>query len=328
MPKKLWRAAAVLLLAAAFAGQAQAAAVNIAVNSEATVTGPYLTLGELAVITGDDRERVRELQGIKLGGAPTPGRQMTWDAESLGARLQASGANFAGVTWQVPPTITITTAAQTVGAEKLTALAVDAVRRRLETGGDARSFEAAAAGTVQDVLAPLGGLEFKVDFPYGIRFNVPTTALVALKVDGRKFAAIPVKLDVKAYQQVVVASRNIAQGEMLTADNLRLERRETGHMTGYVTGMDQVAGLMARRPLTAGTPVSATAVDKPVVLKRGSAVTIVARLGGIEVTAAGRALQDGRAGDLIRVQNPISKRTMNARVIDGATVQVMLYSGR
>ncbi|VEB41976.1 flagellar basal body P-ring biosynthesis protein FlgA [Chromobacterium violaceum] len=49
-------------------------------------------------------------------------------------------------------------------------------------------------------------------------------------------------------------------------------------------------------------------------MKRGDAVSIVARQDGIEVTSAGEALANGRQGEVIRVRNTSSNKIINARV--------------
>lgn len=303
------------------------AGVTVTVNAETTVAGPVLTLGELATVAGDDAERVKALSAAKLGNAPSPGNRVTLTSEMLGARLAATGLDFSGVTWQVPAAVVVITAAQTVSGEQLLAVAGEAVRRQLGAGGD-DEVTVTPLGTTPDVMAPLGRVELKAEVPAGIRFNAPTAAVVAVSVDGRPFTNVSVRFNIKAYQQVVVAARNIAAKETITAENIRSERREVGKISGYITDADKVLGLTARRPVMAGAPITEAAVDKPLVIRRGANVTILVKVGEMTVSAGGQAMQDGREGEVIRVQNVVSKRMVVARVVDANTVQVIIYGGR
>lgn len=306
---------------------AWAAGVAVAVNAEATVTGPYITLGELAAISGDDQERIKTLGVLKLGNAPPPGQKMVLTSDMLGARLASAGADYSGITWQVPATFVVTTAAQTVSGERLLALAAEAVQSQVG-GNGGNEVTVTPIGTSPDVLAPLGRLDMKAEVPGGIRYNAPTVAAVIISADGRPFTTVNLRFNVKAYEQLVVAARNIAVHEEISADNVRVERREVGRISGYITDLDKVIGLRARRPMTAGTPLSEAMVDKPVVVKRGATVTILVQIGEMVVAAGGVAMQEGREGELIRVQNLTSKRIVSARIVDRNTVQVKIYGGR
>lgn len=313
-----------------FAGQCLAAGVTVTIKPEVTLPGPYIRLGELAVIDSDNQDRAKIIGDIKLGSAPPPGSHVVLTAEMLGARLAGSGADLSGVRWQVPPAMTIYTAGQTVSGETLLAAAEAAIKERLGIAAGRETMETtvAALTTPHDVIVPLGQTDFKADIPAGIRFNTPTTVNVTINVNGHPFSAVGVKFNVKAYQNVVVTARSMAAFEVITPDSLRLERFDIGRLTGYITDSAKVLGLRTRRPVTAGTPLCEAAIEKPPVVKRGSAVTVLARVGEIVVTANGQALQEGSEGAIIRVQNLNSNKIINARVVDGATVQVIIYSGR
>ena len=51
-------------------------------------------------------------------------------------------------------------------------------------------------------------------------------------------------------------------------------------------------------------------------------VVIVCQNNGIEVRAVGTALQDGREGEMIRVQNEVSKKIISGLVLDKNTVLI------
>ena len=61
------------------------------------------------------------------------------------------------------------------------------------------------------------------------------------------------------------------------------------------------------------------------VVKRGRNVKIVARLGGVRVTADGVLLEDGQPGDWVKVRRADDRRvTLRARIINENTVEVQV----
>lgn len=316
-----------LLFLCLFAGRVLAAGATVTVNAESTVAGPQITLGELAEISGDDEGLVQALRELKLGNAPSPGNRLLLTADMFGGRLANAGLDLQGVSWNIPPMISIAAAGQAISGETLRSLAAEAIKRQLGAGGNA-DVTIAADGADRDVFVPLGQATFKVELPQGVRFGTPTTANVVVSVEQKLYTTVSLRFNVKLYKNVLVAGRNIAVAEIIGTDNIRLERRDVSRASGYLTDTDKVLGLRTRRALPAGTVLSEAALEKPPILKQGAVVTILAKLGDITVSASGKALQAGSEGAVIRVQNLNSNKVVSARVLDEATVQVILYNGR
>ena len=58
------------------------------------------------------------------------------------------------------------------------------------------------------------------------------------------------------------------------------------------------------------------------VVKRGQQVTLLASVGGIEVRATGRALNDAQAAGRVRVQNLASQMVVEGVVESGSVIRV------
>ena len=302
--------------------------LTIIMPPQVSIEGAMMTLGQVADISGDDELLVEKLRQFKLGSAPVPGSSVVLTKELLVMRLASLGSAVSGIVWQMPETVTVTTRFQTIKGQVLLDKAIGAAEER--AGRSISSGEISIAptgiGNVQDVVIPVGNIEITSDVPYGIHYNTPTTITVIVSVNGKVVHKINLRLDVKLYQQVVVSASSISLGEILTADKLRYERMDTGRMgSGYFTDVSKVLGLMTRRALTPGMVVTEAMVNKPSLIKRGNIVTIIARMGGMEVTGSGQAMQDGSEGQLIRVQNISSTKIVSAKVLDASTVQVLTY---
>lgn len=105
---------------------------------------------------------------------------------------------------------------------------------------------------------------------------------------------------------VVVASRPIRRGELLTSANTELRLADqlenaTAPSDAY-TALDQVAGLEAKRSLRQGEPLSPATCIGPLLVRRGDPVTVQSGVGMVTVRLRGIARDDGREGDVVSVE--------------------------
>jgi flagella basal body P-ring formation protein FlgA len=83
-----------------------------------------------------------------------------------------------------------------------------------------------------------------------------------------------------------------------------------------------VIGKMARRTLLPGTAIPLAGIDVPRLVVNGAQVTLVYIDGGLSISAVGMALQDGAAGDAVKVRNDDSGVTITGVVQPDGAVRV------
>ncbi len=105
-----------------------------------------------------------------------------------------------------------------------------------------------------------------------------------------------------------------AGARLTTADLLPETRMVSGVAAGYVTDLALLGRSTLRHPMPAGAVLHTSDLLADFMVRQGQQVTLVASIGGIRVRASGVALQDGRYGQLIRVQNPASKKVVQGTV--------------
>ena len=126
---------------------------------------------------------------------------------------------------------------------------------------------------------------------------------------------VRVPLQMQLFRQVLVTTRPLLRGDGLHAADLRAEDRDITRLGyGYVDNMDQLAGRTLARSLPAGSVLTPSALGGRLTVRAGDHVQLVARLGGIEVRAAGVALGSGDDGARLRVRNSSSGRVIDAMV--------------
>jgi flagella basal body P-ring formation protein FlgA len=113
------------------------------------------------------------------------------------------------------------------------------------------------------------------------------------------------------------------QGARLTSGDVAPETRLVGGLAvGYVTDPGQLSRATLRHSLPAGAILTAEDLLPDFMVRQGEQVTLVAAMGGIEVRASGLALQNGRQGALIRVQNATSSKVVQGVVASDRVVDV------
>ncbi len=159
--------------------------------------------------------------------------------------------------------------------------------------------------------------------PLGARSVGNTT--VGVHCGGGNPWSIYVPAYVSASANVMIVNRPMACGAILSAADLRSERRDLATLSyGYVLHASQVTGQRVTRSLSEGTVLTPNLLAAPQWIKRGEHVTLLAKSGGVEIRMAGEALMDGTEGTLVRARNLNSARVVEGTVIAEGVIQVRL----
>lgn len=84
----------------------------------------------------------------------------------------------------------------------------------------------------------------------------------------------------------------------------------------------KLLGMSPRRPIVAGRAVLTTEIQPPTLVRRGKGVTIYLKTKTMQLTAKGKSLENGSNGDIVRVQNTDSGKTIEAQVTGPERVTV------
>jgi len=128
---------------------------------------------------------------------------------------------------------------------------------------------------------------------------------------------------VDVFESVVCACRNLKKREIIEEGDLCLARKNISHLSSKtLTDIGKAVGLMIKHTIKKDTCIKEWMLEKPLIVERGDMITILAESGNLRVTTPGRVLAKGHMGELIRVQNSMSKKVIYARVINNSTVSV------
>ena len=155
----------------------------------------------------------------------------------------------------------------------------------------------------------------------GERVQAQVSIAVACRVGADWTIYVPVTVQSRIHVWALTAPH--MQGARLTpADVVAETRLVSGLAVGYVTNLSQLAHSTLRQPLAAGAVLTSNNLLPDFMVHQGQQVVLIAAAGGIRVRAPGLALQDGRLGALVRVQNASSDKVVQGVVASDGVVNV------
>ncbi|MFC5476745.1 flagellar basal body P-ring formation chaperone FlgA [Massilia suwonensis] len=149
----------------------------------------------------------------------------------------------------------------------------------------------------------------------------PTRMRFAVRCPGAGATRLEYIVRARISASVVVLAAPVAANEILTDTHVTVEQREITSIPDPVIDPNDAVGQTSRRMLRAGDVLRNNSLSAPVLIKRGDAVVMVARVEGIEVSTAGEALDAGARGATVRVRNSTSGQTVRMRVTGAGTVE-------
>ncbi len=134
---------------------------------------------------------------------------------------------------------------------------------------------------------------------------------------------LPVTGRVVVKRDVPMLARRLERGMTIGESDIAWITVATDKLTNdVITDPSQLIGRELRHDLASGQPISARAIIPARLVTRGSLVTMKIQTPYMTVTAQGRALQDGAVGDVVRVTNTQSNRTVEGTVEGAGVIRI------
>ncbi len=132
-----------------------------------------------------------------------------------------------------------------------------------------------------------------------------------------------VPVTVVRHVPVLILRHAVARGTHVLPADVSVETHTvTGFSSAFLGSPAELSGRSVERTLAAGTPLTVDMFTADPVVRRGQEVTLVVQVDGIEVRAAGRALQDAAAGARLKVENVSSQKVVEGVAESSDIVEV------
>lgn len=123
--------------------------------------------------------------------------------------------------------------------------------------------------------------------------------------------------------EIPVLAQRITPGHEIEARDINYKRVRADRVRSQtVQDASEMIGMSLKRNLAPQRPIRRNDLRRPVMIAKGDIVTMQFRAGGLVLTAAGRAVEDGGRNATIRIRNERSRLTIEGRIIAPGQVVV------
>lgn len=146
---------------------------------------------------------------------------------------------------------------------------------------------------------------------------------IGIRCNAEKKWSIFTSVVIKVYENVIILSRPLQRGDIITSQHLAIEKRDVSKLRDdFITEAKQVENKQAARYISAGTILSLRSFIEPLLIKRRDKIIITSMQPAFAIRMNGVAIMDGTKGQRIRVKNENSGRIISATVIEAGLVSV------
>lgn len=293
--------------------------IKIHLPREITIKNNSLILGQVSIIRGPE-SLVSKASKIALGQISVPGQKIVLDRKMILSRLACNGIPA----WKVKLTgaekITIKQPERTISSDEFVKLASSFLEKNPP---DASICGFDPIRIPQDFIIPGDGknVTFSVQ-------PIPNSAKNQVKIevtifsDSKKIGTCEVIFGLKYNYQQIVTKVDIPAGTTISEENVKIEKIISNQPES--PEWESPYGLITRRDIPANKVIQSNMLDSvksPIITKRNQKVLIRVDMPGFLITTFGKAMQDGRAGEYIKVRNVDSQRIFLARINEDGSVK-------
>ena len=300
---------------------AAAQVLQVKVKKRAEIRGEKIYLGDIASFQPETDGRIKELMQLEIANAPAPGNTVRFNKRFLNYKVGSETSGHNDIRLTVPSTLEIKRAAQFVNPLQLETIYKDYIKDHAPWPEDKIFFE--KINLPAALALPLGELSWEVRERHHQHYVGNVAITVSFQVDNIPVRKISLTGKISVSHMVVKAKRRLEKGRLISARDLDLVTEKTIRIReGVIEDLDEAVGKRTVRNIRAGQTLTPRMIEDPPLVEKGNRVLIKAENDVIDITTIGRVLEDGRAGDQVRVVNIRSGKQIFATVRGPGVVQV------
>ncbi len=291
--------------------------VGVSIPGEATRLRPEVTVSDDSIRLGDLFADLPSGADRVATRAPAPGSSVVLDAQFLNRVARVFRLNW--TTDGFDDQVVVHRASQVIGSAAMTDALLPELSRHL----------------------PVARIDVIFDRP-DLEVHLPVTSVPRIRVEYLDFRALQQRFrarlivgsgrDLQRIQvsgraigrmEVPVLVRFVRPGEAIEGDAIAwLETRYESSHSDIIRSEAELIGKTPRRAVPLNRPLRHRDFQAPRLVDRGDLVTVVLQTRSMTLSTQGRALDRGGRGDVIRVVNTQSNRTVEATVTAPGRVTV------
>lgn len=275
------------------------------------------TLRPVSVVTdnvmraGDIFEGLSEEKAnMVLGPAPQPGKETILNASTL---IRISSA--LDMDWRPATTadqITVRRDATVISKDTIQTL----IEEKLFENGMSGNFKLSMTNNISDIVLPknMPSQAEVSTFTFNPQKDIFEATISAPSASNPVFQTT-ISGSVERVVSIPVLKTTLKNGDIISkADIDFIDVMQKDVQRDYVIKEESLYGMTPRRMVMTGKPIRDMELENPQIVSRGAAVTLVYKDGPMTLSARGKSMQGGARGDLVRVINMNSNRSLEGIV--------------
>ena len=320
--------------------------------ANAVVTGDAVRLDDVAELRGFDDETARRVGATMVTDAPAAGGSRVIEISLVRSALVANRINLASSTLcgasrcELSRPAELTRVDASPSSRSTSAQGVAAIRARgggnvpvatATTASDSQTLRRSVIAFFNDAVRRYqaraevsfdGASDQVLDLAaptYAFRVRNSSRQLIGLvpvEVDvltgDRIVQTVPLSVRLTVLRDMIVARRAINQDATIQPSDVELIPMSLSRFDDLpANDLAQVVGQRAKRFIAAGAVVDTGSLAAVPLVLRGQLVTLVSEVGGVRVVTAGKAAEDGKLGEVIRVRSTDRRQAEFDAVVTG-----------
>lgn len=297
---------------------------GLIVSQEALARGgtvdikPYSKVEGKAIHLSDLFTGIPPYKDVRVGRAPGPGEQI----EITASTLHQVALNY-NLSWEPESTmdkVIIHRAVYQVPAEDIK----QHLKRKITERGVEENFTIHFLSDEPSLFIPEGlahGFEV-TDFTYDPASDRFSATIVA-----------PSSEQIRAREQVIgridrlvdvpVLKSSLRNGRIIEQSDIQLVPKRIATLgKEVILDPHNIIGKTPDRYLVAQKPIREDDITAPRMIQRGQKITLLHQQGALQLSAMGKSMEDGSKGDIVRVINSDSNKSLRGEVIGQGVVRV------
>ena len=293
--------------------------LQIYLPREIKISSEEITLGQISILRGN-QSTVSKAGAIGLGRFSMPGQEVVINKSTLLSRLASYKIAGSQVKMTGAQKVTVTQQQQLVSSDKFLEAAENFLKNNLR---DESICQFEPIRVPKDMIMSDDCKDVKL-IPCLVKNSAKNQAKVRIEVmsNGKKQGSREATFRFKYYCRKAIALIDINKGTVISPENVKIEKTVSNRPEP--ADWTEPYGLIAKRTIAADTELNLGMVggrECEVMVKRGKTVVIRIDRPQFLITTVGQAMQDGKAGEFIKVRNVDSRRVIVAKVCEDGVVE-------
>jgi flagella basal body P-ring formation protein FlgA len=293
----------------------------VSVKEEAWVQSATILLKDVADLRGPNADALETLSRIPLGPAPEFGSVKTLSRRQIGQCIQAAAGPLRSEELSGAAAVRVHMKGRAVNPEEIASLFKAHIRKT--SRWDESEIEIRSIGNGKGIELPPDGAELRIS-PVNALWG-PKSIMIPVEIarQGKTLRSFWITAEIAIRAEVLVAAQKITPGKIVTPDDFLKKTIPIPDLHAmYARNSEEVVGKTAGRTISPGDPLLCEFFTSPLLVKSGETVQLRLERDGIVVISQGRAEQDGKRDQIIRVRNVDFLSVVKARVTGRSQVMV------